>query len=541
MKCSLGLEIASYYKHSQDFVRKKGTLGHGHNGVPFISGLQTQCHEETDMRHEKKYIRGLLLGLSLLVAACSESVSKTTETMPEGFYSQAQIQSDFEALYSGLKSAHVDLYAHRSKTEYDAFFKDILTELDRPLPHFDVQTIFQRFAAYGNVGHARIDFPNAIYDAYREGGGKSFPVYFAFREGRAFVSENYSGVETLKAGMEVLSINDMAIDPFLKSLEQHISADTRYMAHSLLVFTLPQYIWLEYGEIENFDLEARTPNGNTTHIVIPSRTRADIELSQENKPKSFSLSYHERVSKILGDDIAYLRPGPFYNFENTDALWNVETFSSFIDESFESYLDAGAKSLIIDLRLNPGGDNSFSDVMIAWFADEPFRFSSEFLVLSSPEAKAANQARLDSSPEAVEGVSGQYALEYERTPFGQNFDFEISLAQPRDGRRFDGEVFVLIDQNSYSNAVNVAALIQDYDMGTIMGEKTSDMATTYGAMETFTLPETGISVGFPKAQIIRPSGDRKVDGVTPDIQINSPILPTQKDVILERALTIIRN
>ncbi len=41
----------------------------------------------------------------------------------------------------------------------------------------------------------------------------------------------------------------------------------------------------------------------------------------------------------------------------------------------------------------------------------------------------------------------------------------------------------------------------------IVGEETSDLATTYGAMESFTLPRTGLKVGFPQARIIQPSGD----------------------------------
>lgn len=493
------------------------------------------------MRQKKKHITGFIIGLSFLITACSKPISDIMVTLPDGFYSQSQVQSDFQALYSGLKSAHINLYAHRSKHEYDAFYEDIFSGLNKPLSHLDVQKTFQRFTAYGNVGHARIDFPNSIYTAYRDNGGKSFPVYLSFLEGRAFISEAYSDDERLKPGMEVLSVNGLDIDEFLLSLEQHISADTRYMAHSILAFTLPQYIWLEYGEVENFDLKLQTPEGDILELRIASLAHADVKIAQENKPESFSLSSHARVSSILDNKIAYLRPGPFYNFEAPDDLWNTESFSLFVDEAFESYMDAGTQKLIIDLRLNPGGDNSFSDLIIAWFANEPFRFSSKFIVKSSPEAKAANQQRLQNNPKAVEGVSGQYAKEYERIAFGDNFIFEIPNALPRKDQRFKGDVFVLIDRNSYSNAVNTAAIIQDYGMGTILGEKTSDMATTYGAMETFTLPETGISVGFPKAHIIRPSGQMKVDGVTPDIHLTSSIIPTQEDEVLQQALEIIGN
>jgi C-terminal processing protease CtpA/Prc len=88
--------------------------------------------------------------------------------------------------------------------------------------------------------------------------------------------------------------------------------------------------------------------------------------------------------------------------------------------------------------------------------------------------------------------------------------------------------------------VSVAALVQDYKFGTVLGEATSDMATTYGAMETFALPNTGIVVGFPKAHIVRPNGDLRARGVTPDIAIAIPVVQTPADAVLQRAVEIAR-
>jgi C-terminal processing protease CtpA/Prc len=99
-------------------------------------------------------------------------------------------------------------------------------------------------------------------------------------------------------------------------------------------------------------------------------------------------------------------------------------------------------------------------------------------------------------------------------------------------------VYVLIDRQSYSNAVAVAATVQDYHFGKILGEPTADMATTYGAIEQFTLPITGISVCFPKARIVRPNRDPRSRGVTPDIEIPAPIVLSQEDEVLTRAAAI---
>jgi C-terminal processing protease CtpA/Prc len=64
------------------------------------------------------------------------------------------------------------------------------------------------------------------------------------------------------------------------------------------------------------------------------------------------------------------------------------------------------------------------------------------------------------------------------------------------------------------------------------------MATTYGAMETFKLPVSGISVGFPKARIVRPNGDLRSRGVTPDIEIRIPLVQSPNDEVLQKAAAL---
>jgi len=162
---------------------------------------------------------------------------------------------------------------------------------------------------------------------------------------------------------------------------------------------------------------------------------------------------------MLDGGIAYLQPGPFYGLETPENPWDTSGFWNFIDSAFETFLAEGAQALIIDLRQNPGGDNSFSDRMIPWFADEPFRFTSEFSVRSSPQVDASNQARIDLNPNSASGVSGQLAEGYKETPYGETFTFDLPFARPREGEQFNGPVFAIVDRYNYSDAANVAAIL----------------------------------------------------------------------------------
>ena len=124
--------------------------------------------------------------------------------------------------------------------------------------------------------------------------------------------------------------------------------------------------------------------------------------------------------------------------------------------------------------------------------------------------------------------------------YGDFVSFELPYAQPREGERFTGDIHVLVNRFSYSNAVSVAALIQDYGFGTVYGEPTRDMSTTYGAMEHFTLPHSGFLVGYPKAHIIRPNGIEESHPVTPDIAIPTPAVRGADDIVIRELLELLK-
>lgn len=448
------------------------------------------------------------------------------------------IRADFDALYAGLKSAHYDLYARRSKAEYDALFATMRRELDAPLALDEVERRFQRFTAYGNVAHARVDSVARGWEAFRASGGKAFPLFLRVVDGRVYVAQDYSGVDGIEPGMEVVKVDGTPALRWLDAMRTHLSADNDYLAYAQLETRLPMYVWLARGAIDAFDVVLRGHGGSNVAKHLDARDRKGFEAAEAKQPKRFVLDWNERVARVLDDRVAYLRPGPFYDNrpEATDP-WDNKAFVAFIDESFAKFVAAGAKHLIIDLRDNPGGDNSFSDAMIAWLATKPFRFTDGFDIRVSAQTTASNAKRLDG---AADSISAKFAAAYAKAKSGEHVRFEIPFAQPRKGERYEGRVHLLVNRHSYSNTVNVAAIVQDFGFGDILGEETADLASTLGAMETFTLPNTGIVVGYPKARILRPNGDTKPRGVVPDFAIATPVGATAEDVVLERALARVR-
>lgn len=509
----------------QALVRKKGNNRH-------VIGRE-KSQDYANINNTAILIMQRILLFIFLLTTCLYAGAASAPY--EKVLSPGQLRADLSQLYEGLIGAHANLYVNISPAQYDTEYDKLKQSLTDPMTALEAQIKFQKFVALGRIGHSRIDFPNAAYDHYRDLEGVAFPIYIEFSGEDWLVSADYSE-HNLPKGTRVTHIEHRKVEEWFEDLSQHISADSSAITRSLLEFQLPQYLWL-----------LEQPNSAPTHYSIQVETEGELkQLSVTNisrdelgrRIESAKVEVKETPSlrdyRIIEPGIGYLKPGPFYNAENPSQIWDNSDFVSFIDQAFRNFLDNDVKSLIIDVRNNPGGTNSFSDPLIAWFANKPFRFASTFIMKSSLYAEQSNAKRLAQAQSNPSEVSKRLAKAFKQNPFGTTFEFDVSDSEPRSGDQFGGDVYVLVDRTTYSNAVSLAAIVQDYDFGEVIGESTADFATTYASMETFTLNESGIAVGFPKAHIIRPSGDKNAGPVIVDSELKGhPLEPVIRAIDLD--------
>ena len=453
-------------------------------------------------------------------------------------FSIKALQDDFSQLYRDLQLAHYNVYANLSKPIYDRAFEAYFRGIDKPMTAIQAQVYFQQFVALGDIAHANIDLPIQDFIAYRSNGGKALPLYIKIDDNCVWVDKFFGEEQGIERFTAIHAINGKPMTEWLEQLSRFISADNDRLTNTLIERLFPLLLWLDDADSDNFQLTLGNESTPTV-ITVKTITSEEQSLAIEKQPSADIINSDSREAKMLENSIAYLRPGPFYNNEpNTKNIWDNTAFTDFIDNAFDDFNQNGAQALIVDLRSNPGGTNSFSDHLIAWFATEPFKFASRFEVKVSPQAEKANAERLKLSVDDTD-VSHQLANFYHQSKSGEVFTFDLPLSQPHGDKQFKAPVYILVNRYSYSNAVSVAAIVQDYGFGKIIGEKTADLATTFGAMEKFKLSNTAIEVGFPKALIIRPNGDESPDGVTPDYVIPMPFGLDSEVKQLEQAVDLI--
>ena len=426
-------------------------------------------------------------------------------------FTKSQVREDLAYLRTSLEEAHYNLYAYTTKKEFDSIYSKVKKSINKDsLSLLEATSLFQNLISSVKNGHTEISFPGQAYGEYVYGGGTVFPLELAFEYNQALVRKNWSGNDEILKGAAVIAINGMPMSTILSRIYPLISAERPYFKNTKIeLFSFPRYYWQAFGAQQNFDVVIR--NGQTTQEyrlkAVPALEGYEMKRNETVMP--------ERKLEFYGT-AAYLNPG---NFSGEELKYRA-----FIDSAFIAIKKHDASNLIVDLRNNLGGEDSFSDYLVSYFADKPFTWASELTLKTSALLKEDIRKNRDSTQ-----AYWQEALSRKN---GEQYSYELKMYPPQPAqKRFTGKVHVLINRQSHSQATVTAAQIQDYGFGTLVGEETAEYPTLYASVFRYQLPNTGVSVQVSKGQIVRVNGSTKEQGVVPDIFIKDHLLDEDDEIL----------
>lgn len=426
-------------------------------------------------------------------------------------FDKKSIISDLNFLYKSLEQTHYDLYAYTDKKQFkDNYHKVKKSITQDSLDILQATSLFQQVISKANTGHAEIDFPVSAYRQYAMNGGTVFPLEIAIEDGRTFIRKNFSNNKDLKPGLEITAIDGIAIQKIIDKIHPQISAETLYFKNAKLEFwSFPRLYWQVFGQKDSFKVTIKK-----MEQIIDIKVSA-VDLIDDFEMKRTDIISPDRSFKFYNNTI-YLKPGNFSGEE--------EEYKAFIDSVFMEIIAKNTNNLIIDLRNNAGGHDAFSDYLVSYIANKPFKWNARFSLKSSEILK--RQTRLNND---TTDVYFKQILEHKN---GETYDYSFEYYEPQDkSKRFHGKVYVLINRHSYSMAAVAAAVIQDYKFATIVGEETGDFPSLYASQFQYPLPNTGIAVKVPKGYIIRPNKKENKQGVVPDIFIKDHLTDEKDDIL----------
>ncbi len=451
-----------------------------------------------------------------------------------------ELKADVAVLRRAYETLHPGLLRYNTQPQIDMAFRALEHEFQRDRTLSDAYLAFSVFAAKVKCGHTYANFFNqskavqaALFQAPR------VPFYFRWLGNRMIVTRSFASDPLLRAGTEVLAIDDVPVATILKRLMTVARADGNNDAKRVAYLeaqgtsryeAIDIYWPLFYPSSTRLvTLRVRGPEGNRVQTGsvprVPYTERlAVIEAAQGQGARAgknapiWEFRAHE-------DGVSYLRM-PSWALYNSAWKWGA-----FLDQTFKSLVESGATDLVIDLRGNEGGSD-VGDVIVSHLITKPvprqavsrlvrYRKVPEDLV---PYLDTWDPSFKDWGKAAIDSTDRFYRL---RRNADDDFGGMIAPALPR----FEGRLWVLVGAANSSATFEFAQTVWQNKLGTLVGQQTggNQRGINGGAFFFLRLPKSGIELDLPLIGQF-PSGARPDAGIEPDIKV----VPTVADIAAGR-------
>lgn len=218
-------------------------------------------------------------------------------------------------------------------------------------------------------------------------------------------------------------------------------------------------------------------NQQTYWALLAPRSDGEVEFTTADRSGGTDSEHVTLVSfvdhaKAFDDGADDLQAGDFHEYHHEgrtcyfrfDSFHNSKEQLAYADSLFAELDRSPVQNLIIDLRYNGGGNSAFGDYLLDYLTQTPYRMA------------ALMDVRLS---ELLYGTHPGYR-EFDHLT-GMTISRRFCLEQPEDrGILFGGNLFVLTGPGTFSSAGSFAAIVKDFQIGTLIGEETGAIRQTFG-------------------------------------------------------------
>ncbi len=408
--------------------------------------------------------------MKTLTSLCLLAWSVAAQSQEPVAFTPLQLREDVAFMESALDRTHPRVAHSVDPATLSRAFADVRPRLDHPMSADEAWKVLSGLNPLMADGHLTVTYPGGPagdLQRHLKAGGRLFPFAVHVSGDALFVRSGLDGSATPLAGGRIEAINDVPADEIVAKLLAHMNGDTAALRAGLLSDRFAFWYWKFFGEHRQFRLRIRG-----AETVIDGSTA----MPAAYREKTFEELFH---LELLDDDAALLTINEFY--------WSDKAkFYEFTRAAFQRMRDAGTRTLIIDIRANPGGDDDvWIEGIMPYIATKPFRNGSTY-VLKIIEGRAKEGQKVG---DVVHG--------------SQDTVYPPQLDHPL---RFKGKVYVLISPRTYSSAVLFSTAVQDNGFATLVGVGGGARSTQSGGIQFIKLPHTQMTFVVPRFVLTRSSG-----------------------------------
>jgi hypothetical protein len=455
-----------------------------------------------------------LKSLFIIVMFCCIQRINAQNTQ-DSMYESAEMIQDFEYLHTHLKLNHPGFYKYTNQTVWDSVHQTTLQALQEPMNDVSYRLILRKYLSYVKCGHTQVMPSNQSIKNYNKRKHFSVPFSVKFIANKLIVTENQSNDSNLLKGTEIKSINGILATQIIDNIYsiQNADAGLLSMKNYYGAAQFATYFNAFHGEDSIFKLECILPNGEPKSMVVKQKPKdkKNITAKKINLPINQPLFNQPNASfRICGADsqTAILKIKGF----------QLKNASKLYQRAFEKIQDENIKYLVLDLRGNGGGNIMDAAELISYITKDTFSYGFVRGKQGLTYRKHASQKMTYYFSRIMLDLFGN------KTEANNQYYYQFAYDQKylNKKNRFEGALFCIIDNGSFSAASFVAAYAKHKAKAIMVGTETAGTESGCYAVNTpiLELPLTKNYIRIPHYQFKHhlpvPDSGR---GVLPDIQI----------------------
>jgi len=308
------------------------------------------------------------------------------------------------------------------------------------------------------------------------------PLAFAWKDDTLIcLGDEYDGYIVVKIGG--ITADDL-YQRFLTQFSYELESWARYSFASRLNRA-------EYLSFVGVDIQAAIPlvlekPNDGSRITATFALRESVTASKVKAGANFNYA----VDSSLGIGIFTLRQCVY-----------DEEYMNGLRDFFTAVQENNIRSVIVDLRSNPGGNSLVANEFIRYLPAESY--------LTGASEVRFGPILWKNKPQSLKNQ--------QLTPV------------------FSGDVYVLTGTDTFSSAMDFATLISDNKLGTVVGEVPGNMPSSYGDILYFQTPNARLVFTVSYKNFIRPDASKSDSPLIPDVIVPAKDALTETIRLIEKA------
>ena len=422
---------------------------------------------------------------------------------------------DIRSYEAYISKAHANPYRLITKNEFDDQIDDLIDEIlkidQETISRLDCYFYLQKLAARIQDGHTR------IYPSSRIFSGKDnvFPLKLRMIDGKVYVIDRHNSA-TVPRYSSILEINQVPIDTLFKECSQLFPTS---MEHA------KWYYFEEYFNILLTKYFKIKPPWKIKYKIGSKTIYTDLNavtLSEFNNAINHHDTKYSKYSIRIQDEEIPVLILPNFSYGR------AESYQHFIDSFFSKY--AETQYLIVDVRENRGGSGYWGYYLLDNFTLSDYQVAKSFVFKISETMRKSIYAR-KAGNNLSDAKNGEYI---------EAVNHRMRVPH-KTAKKFNGKVFLLISEKTFSAGTVFAAVFKANDFGIIVGRETAGRERFCSDPVAVKFSNCKLKGSIPVAVYTLP-GENPNRGVIPDIVVAPTIDDYRlgKDVDMEKVKSLIQ-